>query len=295
VGRIRIGVSGWNYDSWRGSFYPDDLPQREELEYAGERFDTLEVNATFYRLASPQRCRRWRDAVPADAVLAVKGSRFITHNKKLADAGSALANFLASGILALDTKLGPILWQLPAQLHFDATRVEGFLSTLPHDTDSAAALARGHDERVEEAAYGSGDNHRLRHVLEIRHDSYLCDELVTIARRHGVALAFSHAQDWPYIEEVTAGFVYVRLHGPQALYASPYDDEQLRSWADRLHRWQRAEQPADARTITDRAPPQRRERDVYVYFDNDVSGYAPRNAARLRELVAETSGGGPHS
>ncbi|MFO7777742.1 MAG: DUF72 domain-containing protein [Nitriliruptoraceae bacterium] len=291
MGRIRIGVSGWNYDSWRGSFYPDDLPRREELRYAGERFDTLEVNATFYRLASPQRCVGWRDAVPDDVVLAVKGSRFITHNKKLADAGTALANFLASGILALDTKLGPILWQLPEQLHFDAERVDGFLSALPHDTDGAAALARGHDERVEEAAYGSGDNHRLRHVLEVRHDSYLCDEMVSIARRHGVALAVSHAQAWPYIEEVTAGFVYVRLHGPDDLYASPYGEDELRSWAQRLHRWRVAEQPADAHTITDRAPPQRRERDVYVYFDNDVSGHAPRNAARLRTLVAEASGG----
>ncbi|MFO7962010.1 MAG: DUF72 domain-containing protein [Nitriliruptoraceae bacterium] len=291
MGRIRIGVSGWNYDSWRGSFYPDDLPRREELRYAGERFDTLEVNATFYRLATPQRCRRWRDAVPADVVLVVKGSRFITHNKKLAGAGPALANFLASGILALDTKLGPILWQLPEQLHFDAERVDGFLSALPHDTDSAAELARGHDERVEEPAYGSGENHRLRHVLEVRHDSYLCEEMVTIARRHGVALAVSHAQAWPHIEEVTAGFVYVRLHGPDALYASSYGEDELRSWAERLHRWRVAEQPADARTITDRAPPERRERDVYVYFDNDVSGYAPRNAARLRALVAEASTG----
>ena len=287
MGRIRIGVSGWNYDSWRGSFYPDGLPQREELRYAGERFDTLEVNATFYRLASQQRCTRWRDAVPADVVLAVKGSRFITHNKKLADTGTALANFLASGILALDTKLGPILWQLPEQLHFDAERVEGFLASLPQDTEAAADLARGHDGRVEEAAYGTGSNHRLRHVLEVRHTSYLCEEMAAIARRHGVALAFSHAQEWPYTEEVTAGFVYLRLHGPGALYASSYGEDELRAWAQRLHRWHAAEQPADAHTITDRAPPRRRERDVYVYFDNDAGGYAPRNAARLRALVDE--------
>ncbi len=291
MGRIRIGLSGWNYDSWRGSFYPDDLPRGEELGYAAERFDTLEVNATFYRLASPRRCIGWRDAVPDDVVLAVKGSRFITHNKNLGDAGSALANFLASGVLALDTKLGPILWQLPEQLRFDAERVDGFLAALPHDTDTAAEVARGHDERVEEAAYGSGANHRLRHVLEVRHRSYLCEEMVAIARRHGVAIAVSHAQAWPYTEEVTAGFVYVRLHGPDALYASSYGEDELRRWAQRLHRWRIAEQPDDARTITDRAPPQRRERDVYVYFNNDASGHAPRNAARLRELVAESSGG----
>ncbi len=289
MGRIRIGVSGWNYDGWRGSFYPPDLPRRAELRYAAARFDTLEVNATFYRLTSPKRCRRWRDAVPAEVVLAVKGSRFITHNKKLADTGPALANFFASGILALGTTLGPILWQLPEQLHFDAARVEGFLAALPHDTDAAAALARGHDERVEDPAYG-GENHRLRHVLEVRHDSYLCEEMVAIARRHGVALAASHARAWPYTEEVTAGFVYVRLHGPGELYASSYGEQELRNWAQRLHHWRSADQPADAHTITDRAPPQRQERDVYVYFDNDAAGYAPRNAARLREMVAEGEG-----
>ncbi len=293
MGRIRVGVSGWNYDSWRGDFYPDDLPHREELRHAGERFDTLEVNGTFYRLATPQRCLAWRDAVPADVVLAVKGSRFITHNKKLGDTGSALANFFASGILALDTKLGPILWQLPEQLHFDADRVDAFLAALPHDTKAAAELARGHDDRVEQAAYGSGSNHRVRHVIEVRHRSYLCEEMVAIARRHGVALAASHAETWPYTEEVTAGFVYVRLHGPDALYASGYSDDQLHSWAQRLHRWRVAEQPADARTITDRAPPARRERDVYVYFNNDKSGHAPRDAARLRALLDEVSDGDP--
>jgi len=290
MGRIRIGVSGWNYDSWRGDFYPDDLPRREELRHVGERFDTLEVNGTFYRLTTPQRCVRWRDTVPADVALAVKGSRFITHNKKLADTGPALANFFASGILALGTKLGPILWQLPEQLHFDAERVDAFLAALPHDTTTAAELARDHDERVEEAAYGDGSNHRVRHVLEVRHRSYLCDEMVAIARRHGVALAASHAPAWPYTEEVTAGFVYVRLHGPGALYASSYGEDELRSWAQRLRRWRNAEQPADARTITDRAPPARQERDVYVYFNNDQSGYAPRNAARLRTLLAEAAG-----
>jgi uncharacterized protein YecE (DUF72 family) len=289
VGRIRVGVSGWDYDSWRGDFYPDDLPRREELRYAGERFDTLEVNATFYRLTTPRRSIAWRDAVPDDVVLAVKGSRFITHNKKLSDTGPALANFLASGILALGAKLGPILWQLPEQLHFDAERVAGFLAALPHDTEAAAELARGHDERVEEASYGDGANHRLRHVLEVRHPSFHCDEMVAIARRHGVALAVSHARDWPSTEEVTAGFVYVRLHGPRELYASPYREDELRSWARRLERWRRAEQPDDADTITDRTPPRRRERDVYVYFNNDVSGHAPSNAARLRTLLDEAT------
>lgn len=288
MGRIRIGVSGWNDDSWPGTFSPDDLRRRDELAYAGERFDTLEVNGTFYRLADRERFIRWRDAVPADVVLAVKGSRFITHNKKLRDSGAAVPNLLASGILELGSKLGPILWQLPEQLHFDAERVEGFLARLPHDTDAAAELARGHDERVEEAADGTGSNHRMRHALEVRHESYLCEEMVAIARRHGIALVASHATAWPYHEEVTAGFVYLRLHGPDELYASSYDDEELRAWARRLRRWRDAEEPDDARTITDRAPPARQERDVYVYLTNDKAGHAPPNAARLRELVDES-------
>lgn len=291
MGRIRIGVSGWDYDSWRGCFYPEDLPRREQLHYTGERFDLLEINATFYRLATPARCIAWRDAVPAGTVLAVKGSRFITHNKKLGDTGASLANFLASGILALDDKLGPILWQLPEWLHLDAERVDAFLAALPHDTDTAAEVARDHDERVDDAAYGRGDNHRLRHVLEVRHPSFLSEDMAAIARRHGVALAASHAAAWPYTEEVTAGFVYLRLHGPDEPYASDYRDEQLRSIAQRLHLWRAADQPDDAHTITDRAPPRRRARDVYVAFNNDKDGHAPRNASRLRALAGEVAGG----
>lgn len=288
MGRIRIGLSGWDYASWRGGFYPEELPQREELRYAGERFDLLEINATFYRLTSPRRAAAWRDAVPDGTVLAVKGSRFITHNKKLAGVETALANFLASGILELGGALGPVLWQLPEQLHFDAARVDGFLAALPHDTDGAAELARDHDDRVEHPAYGPGGNHRLRHVLEVRHPSYLCQEMASIARRHGVALAVSDARDWPRTEEVTAGFLYVRLHGPGAPYASGYSDEQLRSWAERLRRWRAAAQPDDAATITDRDPPPRQERDVYVAFNNDKDGHAPRDAGRLRAVLDGT-------
>lgn len=285
MGRIRVGVSGWNYDSWRGPFYPDGLPRRSELAYLGRQMDTIEVNATFYSLSKPTSVRKWCDAVPPDVVLAIKGSRFITHNRKLRDTGSALANFFASGVLELGAQLGPVLWQLPAQLRFDAERIDTFLGSLPKDHRAAAALAQGHDDRVGDPAYGPGDNHRLRHVLEVRDESYLCDELVRIARRHGVALAFSHASEWPYTEELTAGFVYVRLHGPGEVYASGYGEEALRGWAERLRRWRDADEPADAVRITDRSPPQRRSRDVYVYFDNDQHAHAPRDALRLRELL----------
>lgn len=285
MGRIRIGVSGWSYAGWRGEFYPDSLPHAEELAFVGSRFDTVEVNGTFYALAKPSSFRGWYDAVPADFTMAVKGSRYITHDKKLSGVEAALANFLASGVLDLDDKLGPVLWQLSEHLHFDADRVNHFLGLLPHDTDEAAALAREHDERIDDVSYGPGENHRMRHALEVRHPSWLCDEMVSIARRHGVALAFSHASAWPFTEEITAGFVYLRLHGPEEPYASPYGDEELARWADRVRTWRAGDEPADSRRITDRRPPDREERDVYVYFDNDEGGHAPRDATRLLELV----------
>jgi uncharacterized protein YecE (DUF72 family) len=260
MGRIRIGPSGWNYQGWRGDFYPNGL-------------------------STPKSFRRWYQAVPAGFVFAVKGSRFITHNKKLEDVEGALANFFAQGVLELDDKLGPILWQLSTNLYFDAARVDDFLGRLPKDTERARCLARQHDDRIEEAAYGSGDNHRLRHVLEVRHESYLCDEMVSLARRHGVALCFSHSSEWPYFEEITAGFVYLRLHGPERLYGSPYGEDALRRWTDRVAAWHRAGEPGDAERITDRSPPERKERDVYVYFDNDEGGHAPREAAILAEML----------
>lgn len=287
MGRIRIGLSGWNYSGWRGDFYPDHLPHATELTYVGDRFDTVEVNGTFYGLSKPATFRRWYGSVPSDFVFSLKGSRFITHNKKLADVDSALANFFASGVLDLDDKLGPILWQLPGRLHFDAQRVDRFLQLLPRDTDGAADLARHHDDRVDDVSYGPDRTHRLRHVLEVRHPSFLCDEMVTIARRYGVALAFSHSSEWPYVEEVTAGFVYLRLHGPGRLYASSYGEERLEGWAERIREWHRAAEPADAVRIGDRRPPDRKERDVYVYFDNDEGGHAPREAQRLKRLLGE--------
>lgn len=282
---IRIGISGWSYKDWRGSFYPDDLPREDELGYAASRFDTLEINGTFYGLTTPAVCREWYQAAPRGFVYSVKGSRFITHNKKLSDVESALANFFASGVLELREKLGPILWQLPERSRFEAERVDRFLGMLPRDTDTATRLARRHDDRIEEAGYGDDANHRVRHVFESRHESFLQPEMARIARRHGVALAFSHSSGWPYVEEITAGFVYLRLHGPDEIYDSTYGAERLRSWADRISSWQAGREPEDAARISDLQPPRRKGRDVYVYFDNTAGGQAPREALKLRELV----------
>ena len=288
MGSIRVGISGWSYKDWRGSFYPRDLPHDRELQYVAGKFDTVEINGTFYSLTTLDSCREWYRAAPRGFVYAVKGSRFITHNKKLADVDRALANFFASGILELREKLGPILWQLPERSRFDAERVERFLQILPRDTDAARRLASRHDDRVEEAGYGGGDNHRVRHVLEPRHESFFQPEMTRVARRNRVALAFSHSSEWPYMEEVTAGFVYVRLHGPKRVYDSAYGTESLEVWAERVSAWHAGGEPDDPMRISDLQPPRRKERDVYVYFDNTAGGQAPREALVLRKLLEGT-------
>jgi uncharacterized protein YecE (DUF72 family) len=286
AGKIRIGTSGWSYESWHGSFYPPDLPRRRELFYASRRFDSLEVNGSFYSLLEPETYERWYDEVPAGFRFAVKGSRFITHNKKLLDVERPLANFLASGVLALAEKLGPIVWQLHEKLGFDEERFDRFLELLPHDTEGAAELAAGHDDRVKGRSRVRVDRRRrLRHALEVRNEEALSPELVRVARRHGVALVVSDAADWPRAEELTAGFVYVRLHGSKKTYESRYSDAELDRWAEKVGAWTRGAEPRDPRRITGRKPPARKTRDVYLYFDNDQNAHAPEDARRLRERL----------
>ncbi len=285
MGKVRVGVSGWNYDEWKDSFYPSDLRDADQLEYAAAKFDTIEINGTFYALTDPKTCRRWREAAPRDHRFAVKGSRYITHIKRLKDARGAVANFFASGILELGSQLGPILWQLPETFRFDADQIRAFFEILPGDITEAASLAAEHDDRVDDVSFGDGENHRMRHVLEFRHESFSREETARIAAEHGIALCFSHSSEWPYVEEITAGFVYLRLHGPGELYASEYGDTDLETWAKRIKTWHQGGQPSDAKRISDRKAPDREERDVYVYFDNTAHGHAPANAMRLRELI----------
>jgi uncharacterized protein YecE (DUF72 family) len=286
MAKARIGVSGWSYDSWRGKFYPDDLPRRRQLEHASRRFNSIEINGSFYSLLKPEIYRGWYEETPSGFRFAVKGSRFITHNKKLRDVRTPLANFLASGVLALEEKLGPIVWQVSSSLKFDAERMGGFLEMLPRDTDKAAALAKRHDGRVKGRSWLRTDRkRRLRHAIEVRNDSFFCPEFVRLLQDNGTALVFSDAADWPLREEVTAGFVYLRLHGSGKTYASRYSDAELDEWGNRIERWLNAEEPDDARRITDRKPPRRKGRDVYIYFDNDQHAYAPNDAERLMKRL----------
>ena len=281
----RVGVSGWDYDPWAGDVYPDDLPAGERLSWMARRVDALEANGSFYALLTPDAYRSWDEDTPRRLRLAVKGSRFITHNKRLKEPREPVANFLASGPLVLGAKLGPFLWQLSDRTRFDPQRLRSFVDLLPGTTDDAASLARDHDDRVEDVHLSPGDNHRVRHVLEARHESFFCREAVGILRDAGVALAISHAGDWPLREELTAGFVYIRLHGAPTTYASGYGGDALDRWAERIRAWARGGEPDDPARITDRVPPRRKGRDVYVFFDNDQGGHAPRDAWALRERL----------
>lgn len=290
MGMVRVGLSGWDYDPWSGDFYPPELPRDRRLAYVAERTDAVEVNGSFYALLRPDTYRSWSHRTPRGFRIALKGSRFITHNKKLSDARIPLANFLASGPLALEEKLGPLLWQLPERHHFDAERLAAFVGLLPKDTDQAVDLAREHDDRVDDVFLAPGANHRIRHVLEARHESFFCAEAVRILRDAGVALAISHAGGWPLCEDLTAGFAYVRLHGAPKTYESGYGESALTRWRDRILRWRDGDEPDDPARITERVPPRRRSRDVYVFFDNDAAGRAPHDALRLRELCSEDAG-----
>src|SRR5205085_3869819 len=263
-----------------------ELRQRDELSYASRHFDTIEINGTHYSLQRPEFFARWHDETPDDFVFAIKGSRFITHLKQLRDIETPLANFFASGVLRLEEKLGPFLWQFSPRFRFDMEKLDRFLTLLPRDSEAAAELAKRHDRRLAGRAWTrTGRRRRLRHVVEIRHPSFLDPAFVQLLRRHNVALVFADAVDWPYAEDVTADFLYLRLHGSEELYASGYDAAALDHWAARLRNWSRGGQPNDAKLIDAAARPRRRARDVYVYFDNDAKVRAPADAQSLRRRV----------
>jgi uncharacterized protein YecE (DUF72 family) len=233
-----IGTSGWNYDHWRGTFYPGTVPKSRLLEFYAQIFTTVEVNATFYRQIGESTFHRWRENTPQGFIWAVKANRFITHIKRLKRVEDSLEKFF-SQIGTLDKKLGPVLFQLPPSLEFDRCTAETFFSLLPKGN---------------------------RYTIEARHESWTSDDALSILKDHDIAWCISDtAGRFPYLEAVTAGFVYIRLHGSRKLYASLYTEEELVIWAEKIESW---------------------GIDAYVYFDNDFMGYAPKNALRLRELLS---------
>lgn len=284
-GDIRIGISGWRYAGWRKVFYPDDLPQRSELEFASRKFNSIEINGSFYSLQRPELYARWRDQSPPGFVFSVKGGRYITHMKRLRDVDVAIANFFASGVLELRDKLGPFLWQFPASLPFDE-RFEAFLRMLPQKQSDAIALGRHHDDNVPRFVPPGTTDRELRHVVEVRSQSFMTEEFVLLLRRYGVGLVVADtASKFPFFEDVTAPFVYVRLHGDEKLYESGYSEAALDHWARRVRSWSAGHEPRDARRIA-AGNDDHRPRDVYVYFDNDIKVKAPYDAAALAERLS---------
>jgi uncharacterized protein YecE (DUF72 family) len=280
---LRIGISGWTYPPWRkGAFFPEKWPQKRELEYASRQVDSIEINGSFYSLQRPECYATWREVTPEGFLFSIKGSRFITHMKKLRDVQIPLANFFASGVLKLREKLGPFLWQLPPNLGYDRDKLANFFDLLPRDTKAAAKLARRHDARLDGRDYCRADTQRpLRHALEVRHKSFENPEFIQLLRDHDIALVVADtAGKWPFMEDVTSGFVYVRLHGDEELYVSGYTAKALDAWEQKIRAWTAGRTPENAQLIT--AAPRRLPRcDVYVYFDNDVKVRAPYDAMSL--------------
>jgi len=281
LARIRIGTSGWTYPHWRGDFYPAGLRQRDELRYLSGMLETVEINGSFYSLQRPSSYLRWNEQTPPDFVFAVKGGRYITHMKKLTDVQTPLATFLASGLLSLGPKLGPVLWQLPQFLPFKAERMEAFLQLLPRTHGEAAELA-GQCDRAKFERWGqgpataTGDPERpLRHAVEVRHPSYQNDEFADLCRRHGAAVVLADtAGRWPWIDRPVTDFGYFRLHGSRELYTSGYTDAELDDWVARIHGWQQVDVMQD----------------VWIYFDNDAQSHAAWDARRLAERLGINRG-----
>lgn len=286
---VRIGISGWRYAGWRGRFYSNGLRQADELAYAAQRFSTIEINGTFYSLQRPELFAAWADAVPEDFVFALKGSRFITHMLKLNRVATPLANFFAQGVLRLGRKLGPILWQLPPTFRFQPEKLAAFFDLLPRDTEAAAALARRHDGRLKARAFlKAAAPRKIRHALEVRHESFAVPEFVGLLKAHDIALVVSDMPDLPALFDVTSDFVYCRLHGSTVLYTSGYRADELSVWAKRLQSWAAGGEVKEATRLS-ASHPRRRSRDVFVYFDNDAKVRAPFDALSLIERLERST------
>jgi len=284
---IHVGISGWRYTPWRGDFYPKGLVQKNELHFASRAVSSIEINGSFYSLQKPELYANWYADTPQGFVFSVKAPRYVTHIRRLQDVEKPIANFFASGIFNLREKLGPILWQFPPSFKFNPEVFEAFLRLLPADTEAALEAARGCDPRMEGRSCLEIDRkRRMRHAVEIRHESFVDPAFVALLRQYKVALVVADtAGKWPYREDLTSDFVYIRLHGAEQLYTSGYTPEALDEWCRRISLWRDGSQPEDAHLISQVAPSRRKSRDVYCYFDNDVKVRAPYDARGLLQRL----------
>ena len=258
-GHIRIGIGGWTYEPWRGTFYPPGLVQKRELEYAAGKLTTIEVNGTFYGAQKPETFAKWRDEAPAGFVFALKAPRYATHRRELAGAGPTIERFLGGGVLELRDKLGPINWQLMPTTKFDAADFEAFLKLLPKQAGGRL----------------------LRHAVEVRHASFRVPELVDMARQYGVAIVVAGDSEYPQIPDVTAPFVYARIMGTQSKEPLGYSPAALDLWAKRARRWAKGGVPEDLESAAP-AKGKPADHDVYLYV---ISGHKVANPAAAQALI----------
>ena len=258
TGTIKVGMGGWSFEPWRETFYPDKLAKAKELNFASRQVTAIEINATFYRTQSPSTYRKWAEETPDEFIFAVKANRFTVNRKNLADGAESVARFMASGLTELGPKLGPILWQLTGTKKLDEDEIEASCASLPHERDGV----------------------RLRHVLEVRHQTFVTSALVEIARRHNIAICLAISDDYPLIADPTADFCYLRLQTTRDI-ESGYDAEEIATWAKRCHDLA-AGRPADGLPLL-AEPPKVVPRDVFVFM---IAGAKPRNPAAAKALIA---------
>ena len=287
MAKLRIGVSGWTYAPWRGDFYPEGLSQKKELEYASRRMSSIEINGTFYSLQRPTSFESWAKQVPADFCFAVKAPKYITHISRLKEVEEPLCNFLASGIFKLGAKLGPILWQLPPNMMLKDDRFEKFFDLLPMNSEDVAKLARDHTAKVEgrSCTEPEGD-YPFRHAFEFRHPSFRNPDFLGEMRERGLGVVIADSSPKiPLIEDITADFIYVRMHGDAPEFSGGYTPAALKRWAKRLDAWLSGGQPADVDCVLAGAP-KKKARDVFVYFSTEVKERSPYDALNLLKLTA---------
>jgi uncharacterized protein YecE (DUF72 family) len=258
-GKIYIGVGGWTYAPWRGLFYPDKLPQRRELEYAASKLSSIEINGTYYGSQKPESFARWHDETPEGFVFALKGSRYTTNRRVLADAGESIERFFASGVLELKDKLGPISWQFMPSKKFDPGDFEAFLKLLPKNIDGRT----------------------IRHAVEVRHESFRHPEFIAMAREHAVAIVVAGDSDFPQLADPTAPFVYARIMGTVENEREGYASEALDAWAARAKAWAAGQLPADLQCV-ETGKPDGQSRDVFLYV---ISGHKAHNPAAAMGLI----------
>jgi uncharacterized protein YecE (DUF72 family) len=256
---IYVGIGGWVFEPWRGTFYPKGHPQKRELEYASSRLAAIEINGTYYGSQKPESFRKWHDETPKDFVFTLKGPRFATNRRVLAEAGDSIEKFFASGVTELKDKLGPVNWQFMATKKFDPQDFEAFLNLLPKKVNGRA----------------------IRHAVEVRHDSFKNEEFVALCRKQGVAIVFAADSEFPVIGDVTADFVYARIMGTSAKEKLGYSPAMLKTWAERAHDWEKGASPKASLLVAPAAP--KKNRDVFLFV---ISGAKERNPAAAQAIIA---------